>query len=118
VSRSAASRSGEGSTDEEIRRQPRRSRGFCLNWVTGFIGGSPASVLLRLVVVSFVVGLILAMFGFDPETVYESFERGVRRLIEFGLTDFRHFGRILLTGAMVVLPIWFVLRLLDGRRAR
>ena len=89
-----------------------------MNWVTGFIGGSPASVLLRLLVVSFVVGLILAMFGFDPETVYESFERGVRRLIGFGLTDFRHFGRILLTGAMVVLPIWFVLRLLGARRAR
>ena len=89
-----------------------------MNWVTGFIGGSPASVLLRLLVVSFVVGLILAVFGFDPETIYESFERGVRRLIDFGLTDFRQFGRILLTGAMVVLPIWFVLRLLDGRRAR
>ena len=72
----------------------------------------------HLLVVSFVVGLILATFGFDPETVYESFERGVRRLIEFGLSDFRQFGRILLTGAMVVLPVWFVLRLLDGRRAR
>ena len=89
-----------------------------MNWLTGFIGGSPASVLLRLLVVSFVVGLILAMFGFDPETVYENFERGVRRLIEFGLTDFRQFGRILLTGAMVVLPIWFLLRLFGARRAR
>ena len=89
-----------------------------MNWLTGFIGGSPASVLLRLLVVSFVVGLILAMLGFDPETVYKSVERGVRRLIEFGLTDFRQFGRILLTGAMVVLPVWFVLRLLDARRAR
>jgi hypothetical protein len=86
--------------------------------VSGIIGGSPASVLLRLLVVSFVVGLILAMFGFDPETVYESIERGVRRLIEFGLTDFRQLGRILLTGAMVVLPIWLVLRLLGARRAR
>jgi hypothetical protein len=86
--------------------------------VSGFIGGSLAAVVLRLVVVSFVVGLILAMFGFDPETVYESFDRAVRHLIEFGLTDFRQFGRILLTGAMVVLPIWLVLRLLDARRAR
>jgi hypothetical protein len=86
--------------------------------VSGFIGGSPAAVLLRLLVVSFVVGSILAIFGFDPETVYESVERGVRRLIEFGLTDFRQFGRILLTGAMVVLPIWLVLRLLGARRAR
>ena len=79
------------------------------------IGGTPGAVVLRLVVVSFIVGLILAMFGFDPETIYESFQRAVRRLIEFGLTDFRQVGRILLTGAMVVLPVWLVLRLLDAR---
>ena len=77
-------------------------------YVTGFIGGTPGAVLLRLVVVSFIVGLILAMFGFDPETIYESFQRAVRRLIEFGLTDFRQVGRILLTGAMVVLPAWLM----------
>jgi len=87
-------------------------------WVSGFIGGSPASVVLRLVVVSFVVGILLAMFGFDPESVWDSLVRVVRRLIEFGLTDFRHFGRILLTGAMIVVPVWFILRLLDARRAR
>jgi Family of unknown function (DUF6460) len=85
---------------------------------TGFIGGSPLAVVLRLLVVSFVAGLILAMLGFDPESVYESAVRAVRQLIEFGLTDFRQVGRILLTGAMVVVPVWFVLRLLDARRAR
>ena len=68
--------------------------------------------------VSFVVGLALAMFGFDPESVYESATRVIHRMIEFGLSDFRQFGRILLTGAMVVVPVWFVLRLLDARRAR
>ena len=83
--------------------------------VTGFIGGTPGAVALRLVVVSFVVGLILAMFGFDPETIFNSFLREVRRLIEFGLSDFHQVGRILLTGAMVVIPVWFVLRLLDSR---
>ncbi len=87
-------------------------------FVTGFLGGSPGSVVVRLVVVSFVVGLAMAMFGFDPESVYESALRGLNRVIEFGLTDFRHFGRILLTGAMVVVPVWFVLRLLDARRTR
>ena len=70
---------------------------------------------MRLLVVSFVVGLLLAMFGFDPETIYERFVQAVRHIIEFGLTDLRHFGRILLTGAMVVVPIWFVLRLMDMR---
>ena len=44
--------------------------------------------------------------------------RAVRRLVEFGLTDVRQIGRVLLTGAMVVVPVWVALRLLDsgGRR--
>jgi hypothetical protein len=88
------------------------------SFVNGFIGGSVAAVLVRLVVVSFVVGLILATFGFDPETVYDSLLRSARHLIEFGLGDIRQFGRILLTGAMIVVPVWFILRLLDSRRAR
>ena len=87
-------------------------------YVTSFIGGSPGSVALRLVVVSFVVGLLLAMFGFDPETIYNELAHLVRRLIEFGLSDFRQFGRILLTGAMIVVPIWLVLRVMDSRSAR
>ena len=86
--------------------------------LTHFLGGSFVAVALRLAVVSCVVGLILATFGFDPESVYESALSAARRVVEFGLTDFRQFGRILLTGAMVVLPVWLVLRLLDARRAR
>ena len=86
--------------------------------MNGFLGGSPATVAVRLLVVSFVVGLLLAMFGFDPETLYVHLAEVVRHLIEFGLGDLREFGRILLTGAMIVVPIWFILRLMDQRRTR
>ena len=86
--------------------------------MSGFLGGSLPAVAVRLLVVSFVVGLLLAMFGFDPESIYQRLAEVIRHVIEFGLTDLRHFGRILLTGAMVVVPIWFILRLMDMRRAR
>ncbi|MGD0563705.1 MAG: DUF6460 domain-containing protein [Roseiarcus sp.] len=86
--------------------------------ITGFLGGSPASVALRLIVVSFIVGMILVTFGFEPADIVDSFMRMVHRLVEFGLTDVRQIGRVLATGALVVLPVWFVLRLLDWRRAR
>jgi Family of unknown function (DUF6460) len=87
-------------------------------YVTRLLGGTPAAVVVRLIVVSFVVGLILVMFGFEPENIYDELLGLGRRLIDFGLTDFRQFGRVLLTGAMVVLPVWLVLRLLDARKAR
>ncbi len=86
--------------------------------LTNFLGGSPASVALRLIVVSFIVGMILVTFGFEPADIVDSFMRLVHRLVQFGLTDVRQIGRILATGALVVLPVWLVLRLLDSRRAR
>jgi len=86
--------------------------------MNAFLGGSLAAVAVRLLVVSFVVGLLLAMFGFDPETIYDRFADLVRHIIDFGLVDLRHFGRILLTGAMIVVPVWLILRLMDTRRAR
>ena len=86
--------------------------------MNGFLGGSLASVLIRLLVVSFIVGMLLTMFGFDPETLYYRLTAMVRHLIAYGLEDFQHVGRILLTGAMIVVPVWFILRLMDARRLR
>ncbi len=88
------------------------------NVVAQFVGGSPIAALLRLIVVSFVVGLLLVSFGFDPMTLFDEAVRTARHIVEYGLTDVRQIGRILLTGAMVVVPVWLVLRLLDAGRMR
>ena len=40
------------------------------NTVSRFVGGSPAMVAVRLIVVSFVVGIVLETFGFDPATLF------------------------------------------------
>lgn len=89
-----------------------------MNNLAAILGGSPATVALRLIVVSFIVGVVLVTFGFEPADIIDSFVRLVHRLIEFGLTDFRQIGRVLMTGALVVIPVWIVLRLLDARRPR
>ncbi len=75
-------------------------------------------VAVRLIVVSFVVGIVLETFGLDPATLFADALRSVRQIIEFGLSDIRQVGRILMTGAIVVIPVWLVLRLVDstGRR--
>jgi hypothetical protein len=86
--------------------------------VARFVGGSPMAVLVRLVVVSFVVGFFLETLGFDPVGLLKEVIRAARHIIEFGLSDVRQFGRILLTGAMVVVPVWLILRLLEAGRMR
>jgi hypothetical protein len=86
------------------------------NPVGRFLGGSPAMVAVRLIVVSFVVGIVLETFGFDPGTLFAEALRSARQVVELGFSDIRQVGRILLTGAMVVVPVWLVMRLLDASR--
>ena len=86
------------------------------NTVGRVLGGSPAMVAVRLIVVSFVVGIVLETFGFDPATLLSEAARAARQIVELGFSDIRQVGRILLTGAMVVVPVWLVLRLLDSSR--
>ena len=86
--------------------------------VVRFVGGSPVAVLLRLIVVSFVVGFLLDAFGLDPATLIDEVARTARRIVEYGFSDLRQFGRMLLTGAMVVVPVWIILRLMDAGRSR
>jgi hypothetical protein len=73
-----------------------------------FLGGSPAAVAVRLVVISFIVGALLVMWGFEPGDIVDGTVQLFRRLADFALTDFHQFGRVLLTGAIVVVPIWFI----------
>ncbi len=86
--------------------------------VARFLGGSPLAVAVRLIVVSFVVGFLLEAFGLDPTSLVWDAVRMARHIVEYGFSDLRQFGRILLTGAMVVVPVWIVLRLLDAGRTR
>jgi Family of unknown function (DUF6460) len=88
------------------------------NTVGRFLGGSPAMVAVRLIVVSFVVGIVLETFGFDPATLLSEATRAVREMVELGFSDIHEVGRILLTGAMVVVPVWLVLRLVDSTGKR
>jgi hypothetical protein len=86
------------------------------NFTGRFAGGSPAMAALWLIVASFIVGVILEAFGFHPASLFSEVVRAARRLSALGFTDVHQLGRIFLTGAMVVVPVWLVLRLLQAGR--
>ena len=52
-------------------------------------------VALRLIVASFIVGVILAAFGFNPASLFSEVVRAARRLFELGFTDVHQLGRML-----------------------
>ena len=52
-------------------------------------------VAVRLIVVSFVVGIVLETFGLDPATLFAEVLHSVRQIVEIGFSDIHEVGRIL-----------------------
>jgi len=76
------------------------------------LGGSPFGVLVRLLVLSFVVGLILNALDVNARDLALWIEARARALSDVGLDAFADAGRIILLGAAVVVPVWLLLRAL------
>ncbi len=82
-----------------------------------FFGGSPARVLVQLAVMSFVLGVILSALGLSPFDIVDSLRRLAARIYNMGFDAVRWGFQYLLLGAVIVVPIWLVMRLFRfGRR--
>jgi uncharacterized protein DUF6460 len=86
--------------------------------VSRFFGGPPVWVLVRLVLLSILVGVILSAIGFDPLNIISSIERLVRAIWEMGWDAVKWVWRYFLLGAVLVIPIWLIVRLLKATPAR
>ena len=82
------------------------------NYVSRFFGGPPLSVIFRLVLLSILIGVILQVLGLDPWNIIESLRRLVVRVWDMGFAAVRWLWRYLLLGAVVVVPIWVIVRLM------
>lgn len=80
-----------------------------------FLGGPPSGVLVKLVFLSLVVGGLMSLLGLTPQTLAESAWRMGRGILDLGFGALGEVGGWLLTGAIVVVPLWLVLRLMDRR---
>jgi hypothetical protein len=81
-------------------------------------GGSPLAVLARLVLVSVLVGVILSALGLDPFDIVHSIERLIRSIWEMGFDAFRWLWRYFLLGAVIVVPLWIFIRIVNAPRGR
>lgn len=81
-----------------------------------FIGGSPVAVFARLVFASLVVGALLVWLDIRPYDLIAGFERLFRRIWALGFDAVREVAEYIAAGAAVVVPVWFVMRLLGAKR--
>jgi hypothetical protein len=86
--------------------------------LTRFLGGSPLAVAFRLVLLSILVGVVLAAVGFDPWNILSSIERLFRRLWELGFDAVSWVWRYFLLGAVIVIPVWLLSRMFGAPRGR
>ena len=83
-----------------------------------FLGGSPLTVAFRLILLSILVGVVLAAIGFDPWNILNSIELLFRRIWALGFDAVNGLWRYFLLGAVIVIPIWLLSRLFGTPRPR
>jgi hypothetical protein len=81
-----------------------------------FLGDTPGRVLLKLIVVSLVVGVVMSAFNWSPMDIVYGIENFIRRIWNLGFGAIESFASYLVLGAAVVIPCFIILRLLNYRR--
>jgi hypothetical protein len=97
----------------EVRNQPTSHDGF-----HRFLGGAPLSVAFRLILLSILVGVVLAAIGLDPWNIVQSIRLLFRRLWDLGFDAISGLWRYFLLGAVIVIPVWLLSRIAGAPRNR
>ncbi len=85
------------------------------NNVQKFLGGSPGSVLLKLALLSLLVGALFAAFGLTPWGFINFVRISFEELIGTGMEAVNKIAGFIVSGAIIVVPIWLLVRFLSGR---
>lgn len=81
-----------------------------------FLGDSPLRVALKLVVISFLAGVVMSTFGWSPLDVLRQLQDLVLDVWNMGFSAIERVAGYVLLGAAIVVPAFIVLRLFGMRR--
>lgn len=82
------------------------------NFFRGNVGGT----IVRLIVLSIVVGIVFSALGISPDNILYHLQRLIQRIRDLGFGVVEQALHYFLLGAVVVVPIWFIARLIGGLR--
>ena len=86
--------------------------------VNRFLGGPPLAVLGKLVLLSILIGVVLSALGLDPMNIFSSLQRLISDVWNMGFDAVRWLWQYFLLGAVIVIPIWLILRLVRAPKGR
>lgn len=84
--------------------------------INRFLGDTPGKTLVRLLIISFVVGIVMSTIGLTPVDLWYKMQNFVLRLYDLGFDALWRIAKYFVWGAMVVVPIFLIMRLLKISR--
>ncbi|WP_173934999.1 DUF6460 domain-containing protein [Chelativorans sp. Marseille-P2723] len=84
--------------------------------MTRFLGDTPLRVIVKLVVISLIVGFVMSAFNWTPWDVAYALRDTVLRIWNMGWAALDNFLSYILLGAVIVVPAFMIIRLLNYRR--
>lgn len=85
--------------------------------INRLLGDTPLRVALKLVVLSFLVGIVMSAFGWSPLDVLYGIREFFVRIWDLGFDALARFGDYIMLGAAIVVPAFIILRILNYRRS-
>jgi hypothetical protein len=86
--------------------------------VSRFLGGSPLAVAGRLILLSILVGFVMVTFGLDPYNIFRSIQHLFETIWHLGFDALNWVWRYFLLGAVIVIPVWLIMRLMNAPKGR
>jgi hypothetical protein len=83
-----------------------------------FLGGPPLAVLGKLILLSILIGVVLSALGLDPWNIVASLRRLLLNIWDMGFDAVRWLWQYFLLGAVLVIPIWLILRVVRAPKGR
>jgi len=79
-----------------------------------FLGGSPLNVAIKLIFMSLVVGALLMWLDLHPRDILRGIGNFIDSVYAMGFGAVRALAEYIVAGAAIVVPVWFVLRLMSA----
>ncbi|PTM97631.1 DUF6460 domain-containing protein [Mycoplana dimorpha] len=84
--------------------------------VNRFLGDTPLRIIVKLLILSVALGFLMSVFGLYPEDILRGVRDFVINLWETGFEALGRVGDYLMLGAVIVVPVFFLIRILSYRR--
>ena len=81
-------------------------------------GGNPFGVVIRLALISIAVGIVMKALGIDLSNFFHRINELLRNIYDLGFGAVEWVIEYMLLGALVVIPIWLIARVVGAARSK